>query len=228
MRAVVLAAMVVTSPVFGQGASAGEAPSASSSGAQIRFEFENAQLQPSRFDMVIHEDGSGHFQSVTGPISVKDSGGIEAGPLNRDIAIQEPLLSTLFATAHARKNFAVECEAKAKVAYRGNKILSYQGPDGHGTCTFNWSKDNQIQKLADQLESVAMTLEYGRRLEVEHQHNRLGLDAELEFLADAVKDGQALEIENIAPTLQSIVDDETVMNRARQRAKVMLSGAKSR
>ncbi|HTY85645.1 MAG TPA: hypothetical protein VMB19_15600, partial [Silvibacterium sp.] len=61
------------------------------------------------------------------------------------------------------------------------------------------------------------------RLAIEHLHSRLALDSELENLQAAVKDHRALEIENIAPVLQSIADDEAVMNRARNRARSLLS-----
>ncbi len=57
---------------------------------------------------------------------------------------------------------------------------------------------------------------------MEHKHDRLALDEELGLLLDAVKDGRALEVQSIQPVLQEIVEDETVMDRARTRAKKLL------
>jgi hypothetical protein len=59
---------------------------------------------------------------------------------------------------------------------------------------------------------------------VEHEHNRLGLDEELEALQDAVKGGRAQQIQNIAPQIHSIASDEKVLERARLRARQLLAG----
>ncbi len=228
MHVAMLAGLVAMVTSSGAQTAASAETGSGAAGAEVRFRYENAQLQPSEFEMVLHEDGSGHFRSTAGPVVVKDSGGIDAGGLDQDIRVTDPLLASIFSTARARKFFAVPCESKDKVAYRGKKTISYTGSDGQGSCAFNWSKDNQIQKLSDALEAVANTLEYGRRLTVEHQHNRLALDAEMGYLAESVKSAQAMELGNIGPVLQSIADDESVMQRARQRARALMAGEKIR
>ena len=191
--------------------------------ARIRFAFENSKLQPASYVLDINEDGSGHFQSEPGSIDSSDPEGITPQATNADIKIDEPLLSELFKTARSRNYFAVACDnAKSKVAFTGKKSLQYTGPDGNGSCTFNWSRDQQIMKLADDLIAVAFTLEEGRRLAVEHEHNRLGLDSELAELQEAVKGGRAQQIQNIAPQLEAIAADEKVMERARLRARQLL------
>jgi hypothetical protein len=196
--------------------------------ARIRFIFENPKLQPSTYVMDVYEDGSGHFQSKTGTAAVSDTEGITAQPLNEDIKIKDPLLSQLFKIARSHNFFDVACEStKSKVAFTGKKALMYTGPDGDGSCTFNWSRDQQIMKIADDLIATAYTLQVGQRLSLEHEHNRLGLDSELESLEQAVKQGQAEQIQNIAPQLQSIADDSSVMERARNRARQLLSGKSS-
>ena len=198
-----------------------------SSGAQIKFHFENPKLQPASYTFVVNEDGSGHFQSHPGEGAAPDAEGIEPQPVSRDIKIGQPLLGQIFQTARAQKFFAETCDGKKdKIAFTGRKTVSYTGPDGHGACTFNWSKDQQINHLTDEFIAVANTLEEGRKLAVEHEHSRLSLDAELESLEDAVKNGQAMEIENIAPELTSISSDEAVMDRARARARRLLASAK--
>jgi hypothetical protein len=71
--------------------------------------------------------------------------------------------------------------------------------------------------------TLAFTIEEGRRLDLEVQHDRLGLDAELESLQDAVKDRRAWDLPNIAPQLQTIANDQQVMDRARKRAQALLA-----
>ena len=137
--------------------------------------------------------------------------------------LSRPVVGQIFSTARAQKFFAIKCEdGKDKVAFQGTKQLSYQGPDGSGSCTYNWSKSGAIEKLTTIFESIAFTLEEGRRLEVEHKHDRLALDAELGDLLTAVKEGRALEVQSIQPVLQEIAEDDSVLERARMRAKKLL------
>jgi hypothetical protein len=196
---------------------------------QIRFSFEHAQLDPATYTLVVKEDGSGHYESTPGPVSGAGTDGIASAPLQRDIVIRDPLLESIFRSARSHHYFATECEAPdSHVAFTGKKTLAYSGPDGRGECTFNWSRDQQLNQLADSLMAVAFTIHEGSRLAIEHVHSRLSLDAELEQLEDAVKDHRALEIENIAPELQSIAADSAVMNRARNRARALLNGGASK
>lgn len=191
--------------------------------AHIRFVFENPQLQPASYVLDINEDGSGHFQSKPGSPTYSDSEGIAPQGVTADIKIDEPLRSALFKAARSHNYFNVACQStKSKVAFTGKKALQYTGPDGSGSCTFNWSRDQELMKIADDLIAVAFTLEEGRRLTVEHEHNRLGLDAELEQLQDAVKSGRAQQIQNIALQLQAIAADESVLARARLKARQLL------
>ncbi len=206
-----------------------QTPANAPASATISFQFDNAQLQPASYSLEIHEDGSGHYKSVPGTPSAS----VDAGPadyitpqaMNREIKVGEPLRSQLFAAARSHHFFAMECEAtKLHVAFTGKKTLTYSGANGRGSCTYNYSKDDQLNRLAEQMEAIAFTLEEGQRMVLQHEHSRLALDAELETLQDAAKNGRALEIENIAPQLQSIADDEEVLLRARRRAKLLLGG----
>jgi hypothetical protein len=206
---------------------ASSAPAVSPSGAEIKFSFENAQLDPSSYVIVVHEDGSGHYSSTPG-LSSGAGDDVAPSPHDRDIQIHDPLLAGFFAAARSHHFFDIACEATGlHVAFTGKKLLAYTGPDGKGGCTYNWSRDPQINQVGNQMMSIAATIEAGRRLAIEHEHSRLSLDAELENLDDAIKAHRALAVENIAPVLQSIADDENVMNRARLRARALLAGAAS-
>jgi hypothetical protein len=205
-------------------------PSPPSAAATIVFGFENPQLQPSSYSIEIHEDGSGHYKSMPAPptpgttIASASEDFINPQPMNREIRIADPLRSQLFAAARSHHFFAIQCEApKIHVAFTGKKSLTYSGPDGHGSCTYNYSHDPELNRLADALVAIAFTLEEGQRLTVEHEHSPLALDAELESLQDAARGGRALQIENIAPQLQSIAIDEAVLVRARKRAGALLA-----
>ncbi len=194
-------------------------------GAEVTFSYENQQLQPAKYKMVIYEDGSGHFHSEPGSTPLDASASYQplAQQLDRSIQLSPATIDKIFSTAKGQRFFSVACEdTKNKVAFQGTKELSYSSSAGHGSCIYNWSKIVAIQRLTSILESIAFTLEEGRRLEIEHKHDRLSLDSELGALLDAAKDDRAAEMQNIQSTLQRIVDDGEVMDRARLRAKKLL------
>jgi hypothetical protein len=110
-----------------------------------------------------------------------------------------------------------------RVAFQGTKRLSYLGPDGSGACEFNYSKDKQIQALGDSLMAVENTVLYGARLEKLLHHDRLGLDKEMESLAEAAHDGNAIEMGAIRDTLTRIASDDQVLERARKKARLLLT-----
>jgi len=131
----------------------------------------------------------------------------------------------VFETARLRKLFAFPCESHMKVAFQGTKRLSYSGPEGNGTCEFNYSKDKEIEALGNSLMAVEYTILSGARLEKLLQHDRLGLDQELENLVSAAKEGNAAEMGTIRDTLTRIASDDQVMDRARKKARLLLAQA---
>ena len=77
-----------------------------------------------------------------------------------------------------------------------------RGPQGQGSCTFNYSRDKEIQALGDSLVGVAETLREGARLEMLLQHDRLGLDKEMEYIVEASKDGRLRQVCTISGILE--------------------------
>lgn len=195
---------------------------AAQSPARVTFTFEHPQLQPSRYIISIDETGAGRFTSQPGPSDATD--GPFPTPVDRPIVLDDSLRASLFQYARAHSFFATRCSTtQTTLAFTGNKTLAYTGPDGSGSCTFVWASDPALQRLVDDLGAVAFTMEEGRRLDLEARHDRLGLDAELETLQDAVKDHRACDLGNIAAELHAIADNQQVMERARKRALALLA-----
>ena len=193
----------------------------------IRFIYENPKLQPQKYVVTVDEDGSGHFLSEVGAAVKNDADNVPAGPQDRPIHISRALRQEMFATARKNKLFALACEDREKnIAFQGTKTLEYEGPEGKGSCTYNWSKNPQIEKLTDRFEAVAATLEEGAKLQRQYEHGRLSLDAEMEFLEQMVHEGRAIEVENIAPILQTLAGDEAILQRVQRRARTLLQGVK--
>jgi hypothetical protein len=188
----------------------------------VEVEYSNPGLIPAHWVLTLSPDGSGHFRSERGNAPMEASQGFEAGNVDRDVKVSAEFAAHVFDTAHHHKNFSSECESHLKVAFQGWKKLSYTGPDGEGSCTFNYSNSKDIQTLGESLVAVAATILEGARLEVLLQHDRLGLDKEMEYLMDASADGRVQQIGAIRETLQRLVDDPAVLERVRKRARILL------
>ena len=128
--------------------------------------------------------------------------------VDRDIQLSKDYTEQIFSVAQEHKWFNQKCESGAKVAFQGWKKLSYEGPEGRGSCTFNYSQDKKIQSLGESLLGVAETLREGARLELLLQHDRLGLDQEMQYITDSAKDGRLREISAIKGILQRLADDD--------------------
>jgi hypothetical protein len=212
------AGFVVIAALAGVPYGAAQAP------ATVTFHFENAQLQPAKYAITLHEDGTGHFHADAGPSSPDDTAALPSEGQDRPIQVTSPTTEHIFEIARAKKFFNMACETgDAHLAFTGKKELGYQGTDGHGGCAYNYSKDPKIQWLTTEMQGIAATLEEGRRLQLEHEHGRLSLDAELETLEQMAQNGQALELQNIAQILLAIVKDDAVLQRAQKRARHLLA-----
>jgi hypothetical protein len=190
---------------------------------RIVYTFDRPELQPPHYTITIEENGLGRFVSKAGAPPPDDTDDVYPAPMDREIRLDPALLSDLFGYARAHRFFNENCNRKGRLAFTGNKTITYVGPDGRGSCAFVWAADAGLQQLSDRLNAVAFTLEIGRRLDVEMRHYPLGLDAELESLQNALEEQQASDLPNIAPELQYIASDQDVMNRVRRRAQALLS-----
>jgi hypothetical protein len=188
----------------------------------IQVEFSDPELNPSHWTLMLHPDGAGHFSSQMGSTPADDKE-MEVPNINRDVQLSAAFTNHVFEEAQRHKWFNEECDSHLKVAFQGWKTLTYRGPEGHGSCTFNFSKDKDIQSLSDSLQAVAETILEGARLEMLLQHDRLGLDKEMAFLVDAAGNGRAQQICAIRGILVRLAQDDEVLERVRKRAKLLLA-----
>jgi hypothetical protein len=184
----------------------------------ITFDFERDQLKPPAWGFEIHLDGVGRYYDRP-----TISGSDPSTNQWQDITVSAPTMEILKAGA-ARGDQA--CESKTKnIAKTGKKTLIYWHGDVPFRCEFNYSDVDGVARAAEAFQSMASTLQVGEELKRRHRYDRLGLDNEIDFLADEVKAGRAIELQNIAPILRSIAEDERVMERARRKAARLLVDA---
>lgn len=205
----------------------GPMAAAQSAGAQtpavVQVEFTHPEMTPAHWVLRFEVDGSGHFRAERGSAALSNPRTLTIGDVDREIQLNPAFAATVMEAARRHKFFQEACESGRKLAFTGTKKLSYNGPEGTGSCSFNYSNDKEIQALGDNLLAVAETLLTGARLEQLVQYDRLGLDAEMENLESAAKEGRARQLGAIRATLTRLANDESLMERVRRRARGLLA-----
>jgi len=209
-------ALMAAALVFGSQGAMGQAQTET-----FEVDFSNPGLAPSHWKLVLHPDGSGHFSSSGGNMPGNDSD-LKAPPVDRDIEVSKAFAEQVFETAYHHKLFNQKCESDLRVAFQGIKKISYSGPKGEGACSFNYSKDKDIQALGESVVAVEQTIMEGARLELLLKHDPLGLDHEMSFLVQAAKDGRMQQICVIKGILGELAGNPEVLERVRQWANLLL------
>jgi hypothetical protein len=196
--------------------SSGETPA-----AVVRYSVSGPGAQGFGFEL--REDGTGTYRAVDDAAG----GGAALGEPVK-LSVSAKTAGRIFEEAQAVALGGFVCSSKAKnIANTGAKTLAYQGAEGGGSCTYNYTENKNVQALADTFRAMAMTLDAGRRLAFKHRYDPLGLDAEMTTLTEMAKAGQAVELGNIVPVLESLVNDINVLERVRVRAASLLKMAGS-
>jgi hypothetical protein len=223
--------------IFVVGAAAQEAPGRPAVGdggkaagavATVTYTFDRPGLSVPRFRMTVREDGTGSFAGDE-VLAAGAGPGDARGPTThvaRGITLSAATTAKVFKEARAERYFNVACASRAKnIADTGAKTLSYEGPDGKGSCAYNYSENKDVVMLTELFLAISTTLDEGRRLEFKSRYDRLGLDAELEVLREANDSGRAVELGTIAPVLRQLAGDTEMMERVRLRAAKLLDRA---
>ncbi len=116
---------------------------------------------------------------------------------------------------------------KHAVASTGKKTLTYADPNRYFETTYDYSENKAIAEITNIFQGISNTIEHGRKLVFLRRFDKLGLEDELKAMENAAESHNLAELQIIAPTLESIAGDRTVLNIARQRAQKLLAKAKS-
>jgi hypothetical protein len=213
------------SSLQGQSPAASDPPAVSAI-PHVTFVFERKGLAVPKYQLTVNKDTSGAYQGEV--VQHASGAGVSAEmppqPFDRKINISGATTERIFKLADQLDHFNKTCASKAKnIADSGTKTLTYSGPDGTGSCTYNYSELKDVQALTDIFQAIAETMDQGRELDHLRRFDRLGLDAALKALSDELAGGRAMEIGTIATSLHSIVTDPEVMERVRTRASAMLA-----
>ena len=172
----------------------------------------------SDYTFTVNESGATHFKGTGNPSESGDNDTFE-----QDFAMSEADLQQIFQAAKATDYFQGQFETKTKnVAKTGLKTLAFHGPSLDTSTTYNYSPNPSIQQLTKLFQSIATTIDYGRKLSFQYRFDKLGMDSRLKELVDLHASGMAEEIQVIEPILRKIADDDGVMHLARLQARQLL------
>ena len=192
--------------------------SRAASTAVVTFTLDFPQSDPEHYLMAVDTAGHARFE-CTGKVAENS----EAQTYQTEFEVSAGNRERVFGLAKQAQYFAGKIDSgNRKVAFTGTKILSYQDGQRSITAKYNYSSLPAVQQLTALFQSMASTLEYGRRLAYYHRYQKLALDEELKHMEEQAKNGQLSEIQGVAPVLEAIVEDSSVINVVRARAKELI------
>jgi hypothetical protein len=198
-------------------------PAAAPAAAQptVTFVFDWSQGIPwQAYSITVQADGSTHFQGTPAPDTA--TGG-DTDLFQQDFTMSAANRSKIFDLAKKLNYFQGDFNSRVKhIAQTGRKTLEYTSADKHGSTTYNWSQNADVQELSRLFVAIANTLDYGRKLSFQYRFDKLGMDARLKELEYIRANHYAEELNVIAPILRKIADDPDMMDISRQTAQQLL------
>lgn len=195
----------------------------SSESPAVSFSLDFPGSDPSHYSITIRQDGHGTYES-----SAKTSEDSDEQLYEFEFDVSTSNRERIFALARQADFFERTLDlGNHKMAFTGRKTLSYQDAQRKASETYNYSNIAAVQQLTDLFESMGSTLDFGRMLTYLHRYQKLALDDEMERMEAQADSHQLAEIQAVAPILQAIFDDTSVMNVVRARAQRLIEMAKA-
>ena len=188
----------------------------------ITFSLDFPQSIPDHYVLSVSADRKASYES-TGKLTPQADPG---DPFHDDFTVSADTCKKIFDLAAKAKYFEGQVDSgNKKLASTGTKGLTYTEGSRKTEATYNYSPNPAVQQLTAIFQDISATLEFGRRLEFYHHHQKLALEEELKRMEEMAKSKSLQEIQAVAPILQSIIADHSVLNVTRARAQRLLNGA---
>jgi len=185
------------------------------SSATITFSLDFPNSDPEHYSISVQSDGRAKYQS-SAKLS-KDSQ--ENQNYQADFTLSAATRSRIFDLAKQAHYFDGKVDSgNKKLAFTGAKKLAYQDGQYSTTAEYNFSQEPPVQQLTALFQSMAATLEFGRRLVYYHRYQKLALDDELKRMESQAHNGELAELQAVKPILQDVYDDRAVIKVVRARA----------
>jgi hypothetical protein len=190
--------------------------------ATVTFTIDFPGSDPEHFVLAVRSDGQASYDSVGKLTSLSE----ETEPFHLDFTISPPSRERIFTLAKRAHYFEGDVDTKLpNIAFTGKKTASYKDGQKNSQATYNYSANPAVQEFTAFCQHLSESLEFGRRLQFYQRYQKLALDDELRRLEEMAGDKQLAELAAIAPILQNIAKDTTLMNMVRGRALRILDRA---
>jgi len=194
-------------------------PARAADTATVTFSLEFPNSDPERYSISVSSDGHAKYECSAKVAPESDErqsyeSAFEFSPANRE---------RIFALTAQAHYFAGKIDSgNHKLAFTGAKKLVYRDGERSSIADYNYSSLPAVQQLTALFQSVASTLEYGRRLAYYHRYQKLALDEELKRMEGQARSNELSELHAVEPLLQAISSDPSVMNVVRARAQWLI------
>ena len=210
--------------------------------AKISFKQVWKEAQPAEFSIVVHQNGQVEYTSMdkdltppqerNAPVesnaeqSAQAEDAASQDAFHKQFQASDGLWDKLVGLTKQANYFDGQFDfTKHAIAQTGKKTLSYSDSSRHTSTTYNYSEDPSIQELTAVFQGISSTIERGRKLEFDRRFDKLSLDQDLRGLEDMSNNGRLEEVQAIAPLLERLAADRTVLHIAQQRAQRILKKA---
>jgi hypothetical protein len=182
------------------------------SSATVNFTLDFPHSEPEHYSIAVESNGHSRYESGAGDDAY-----------TTEFDISEANRAKIFEWAKQASYFAGNLDSgNHRLAFTGTKILSYHDAQRDNTARYDYSKLAPVQALTGIFQSIAATLEFGRHITYYHRYQKLALDDELKQMEEEARANELSELQAVAPVLQQIVDDSSVINVVRARAKSLI------
>ena len=180
---------------------------------------------PQEITITLESGGTAKYLSRN-PLKTPEPGGDPDYSL--DFTMSDPNRDKIFRYAKEANYFNGDFSYKKHpVSSTGKKTLTYADQVKHFETSYDYSENKAIQEITSIFQGISNTVEHGRKLKFLRRFDKLGLEAELKGMESAAEGHNLVELQVIAPMLESIVGDSSILNIARQRAQRLLAKANS-
>ncbi len=187
--------------------------------AAVSFTFDFPGSEPNHYAITVDSGGHTTYNS-TGRFNDNAD---PSDQFKLDLTISPSTSARIFDLAKRTNYFHGQVDSKKKnLASTGTKILAYKDAGKSTSATYNYSPNPAIQELTALFQNLSTTLEFGRRIEFYRRYQKLALDDELKRMESMSKENSLEELSALAPILQQIAADSTIINPVRARAQRLL------
>jgi len=196
-------------------------PVSAQQSATVTFTLDFPNSEPDHYVISVSSDGHAHYES-NGKLSPES----EDYGYRLDFLLSPATRARIFDLAKRARYFQGDIDSKKRnLASTGSKTLAYKDDQRNTQATYNYSPSAAVQELTQLFQNLSATLEFGRRLQYFHHYQKLALDDELKRMEETAKENGLTEMAAVAPILQQIANDNSVINPVRARAQRLLERA---